>query len=280
MASIAIASWKSVEGWWRLWQRAYDGPKKHRLLLEDFRKALSYGFSTLGLAATADESELEAAIRFLSLPTNRKNVISIGSHGPHAVFLPFGDDRVFVDYAFIEQRLYWLFHDISLPNQNFKGLALELYVRDQPSVLPFKPCKAHDGSSKQIDATFGIGRVLVVVECKVKARSFGFERGDPIATAQRRAFVEEALRQVDDKAVWLAHRPIGLNYDISKFEWILPLLVTPFVEFISVKDAYHWIDEQTPRVITPSEMQAGLSNGLFERVAPHYQFAQPVCKVA
>jgi hypothetical protein len=121
---------------------------------------------------------------------------------------------------------------------------------------------------------------MIIVECKVKARSFGFERGDPVATEQRDEFIEGALRQVDEKAIWLAHRPQGLNYDLSRFEWILPIVVTPFVEFISKKDAYHWIDDQMPRVLTPGELHAALSDATFGTMARHHQSAQAVLKEA
>lgn len=275
LASQAISTWKTFEGWWHLWQRAYTGPARVSLVLDVLKEALPHAYSILGLSASPEESEFETAVRFLSLPPNR-DAISIGSHGPHAAFLPCGDERIFIDYAFIEQRLFWLFYDINPPDQNFKGSALESYVRDRPSVLPIKPCKASDGSSKQIDASFGAGRVLIIVECKVKARSFGFERGDPEAIGQRTAFIDESLHQVDEKALWLAHRPVGRNYDVSGFDWILPLVVTPFVEFIHLKDRYHWINEATPRVISPWELQTALADGLLEQVAPYYQFAVQV----
>ncbi len=280
ITGIAIFSWKSAPNWWRLWQRAYDGPMKLDLLRDVFKNTLSSGFSTLGVASRAEEAELDAAIRFLSLPANREDVISVGNHGPHSVFLPYEKDRIFIDYAFIEARLYWLFHNLNVPDQNFKGSALESYVRDRPSILPVKPCKAADGSSRQVDAAFAVGNVLVVVECKVKAQSFGFERGDPVAIEQRNMFVDQALRQVDDKAIWLSQHARGLNYDISRFDWILPLVVTPFVEFIRVKDANHWLDDVTPRVITPWELRAGLADGLFSRVGTHHQFAQRILMVA
>ena len=134
ITGIAIFSWKSAPNWWRLWQRAYDGPMKLDLLRDVFKNTLSSGFSTLGVASRAEEAELDAAIRFLSLPANREDVISVGNHGPHSVFLPYEKDRIFIDYAFIEARLYWLFHNLNVPDQNFKGSPSLGVVRSRSAI--------------------------------------------------------------------------------------------------------------------------------------------------
>jgi hypothetical protein len=276
LAIGAFLSWKDVGKFWQLWQRAYEGPFRSDLILEHLKDKLSFGLSALDLSESIDDSELQAAFGFLALPSDRGEVIDIGAHGPHSMFLPYDDKRAFIDYAHIRERLFWLFHGVNLQDQNFKGSALEVYVRDRPNVLPSKPCKAPDGTAKQVDASFRLGNVLIIVECKVKARSLGFERGDPVAISQRNQFIDDALREVDQKAIWLANRPVGLNYDISEFGWILPVVVTPFVEFIGKKDAYYWIDPQTPRVMTPQELQTILSDGAFDKVAPYCQCTHPI----
>ena len=48
--------------------------------------------------------------------------------------------------------------------------------------------------------------------------------------------VELALTQVDDKANWLAAHLVGSNYDITVYDYILPIAVSPFVEFIPSQD--------------------------------------------
>jgi hypothetical protein len=40
MANQAISTWKTVEGWWHLWQRAYVGPAKLSVVLRFLEEAL------------------------------------------------------------------------------------------------------------------------------------------------------------------------------------------------------------------------------------------------
>lgn len=84
--------------------------------------------------------------------------------------------------------------------------------------------------------------------------SIGFDRGDPQALNHRTAnMIEPALSQVDDKASWLASNPKGTNYDISTYDCILPVGVSPFVEFIPSRDRRYWISNDIPRVLTVQE---------------------------
>jgi len=47
--------------------------------------------------------------------------------------------------------------------------------------------------------------------------------------------------------------PVGTNYDISSYDYILPVGVSPFVEFIPSKDKRYWISDTIPRVLTVKE---------------------------
>src|SRR5262249_45393480 len=125
--------------------------------------------------------------------------IDVGYPGPHSVFLPCGQDYKFIDYAHLWRRLYHLFHQVTPSDQNFKGEALEIFTRGERSVLPSGELKAVDSTSRQIDAAFGIGELLVIAECRAVARSIAFDRGDPVALEKRRQVIETALNDIDEK---------------------------------------------------------------------------------
>jgi hypothetical protein len=144
----------------------------------------------------------------------------------------FGDDHLFIDYAWMRRRLVDLFIGIPLRDQEFKGVALEEVLRRGGSALPAGPCIAKSGEKRQVDAAFRLGTRLVVVECRAAGWSIGFERGAPEAVKLRRKVVERALTDIGEKAQWLARNPVGTNYDISWATEILPIGVTPFKEFI------------------------------------------------
>jgi hypothetical protein len=274
LATLALKAWSHQrEMVWRYWQRAYVGPDNMDLLVDVIRQALPEALELVPLGLQPHEIDVEKAITFWSLRDEVRSIIDIAVPGPHFIFLPCGDNSFFTDYAWILQRMFRLFHGIHIEDQNFKGDALEMLVRSRQSALPVKACKAHDGTTKQIDAAFDLGEVLVIAECKVKGLSIALERGDPRAIQQRKEFVENMLRQVDETAIWLAHRPVGRNYDVSKFKWILGVGVTPFAEFIWTKAGYFWLTPTLPRVLTPPELDASLADGSIERIAPHHPAA-------
>ena len=166
-----------------------------------------------------------------------------------------------IDYASTNLLLYELLYGLDLPNQNFKASLLEEFVRRGNSALPSKPLKAADGSQKQIDAAFRAGRNLVVVECKAVGRSLGVDRGDIAAVRYRNRVVEGALEECSDKARWLASHRSGSNFDITNYDRIVALAVTPFVEFVPSLAPHYWLTPDLPRVLTPDELFSAADSG-------------------
>jgi len=246
------------------WQRAYEGPYSRDYVNEEIQGFLFTALDLLGLSRDqVDEGEISKAIKFWELTNNTRAIIDLAYAGPHSIFLPYGKDRLFIDYAGIFRRFYHLFLDVNIPDQNFKGEALEELIRGAKSILPIKGCKAYDGSKKQIDAAFEINDRLLIVECKAIGKSVGFTRGDPKSIQFRNCIVNDVLEQVDEKARWLSLHPVGTNYDVRNFKDILPIAVTPFVEYIPSLSSRYWLTNDLPRVMTPNELKVSLENGEF-----------------
>ena len=239
-------------------QRSYTGPS----LLANVQQII-----TEDAVACADileverpsAEELRRAIDFLTLSEKKKSLISLPTGGPCFLFLPSEEGRVIVDFAWTASSLHYLFLGVPLSEKGAKGKLLESLVGGT-SALPTGKCKTMDNSSRQVDAAFRFGKTLVIVECKANARSIAYERGDLAALKYRRRAFEEALRQVDDKATWLSAHPKGTNYDISDIEAILPVVVTPFKEFMPSLDARYWIKPELPRVLMPHELKSFLGD--------------------
>ena len=126
--------------------------------------------------------------------------------------------------------------------------------------------QSKNGERKQIDASFGIGNTLIIVECKAVGMSIGFNRGDPTSIRYRNERIDSALADIDEKARWLANNPIGTNYDISSFSAIVPLVVTPFVEYIPSIHSRNWLKDEMPRVLSPREFKQALENNEFANI--------------
>jgi len=258
LANRAFRLFNNTEGAWllRYYHRAYEGPNTTDSVRDEILSLLPEACETLDITPSSIPiSEIDAAIQFWSLDDARRTNIDLGYPGPHSVFLPVGRERVFIDYAWILRRLHDLFFDVSVDDQNFKGAALEIMVRSKESALPIKYCRSRNGDECQVDYAVACGSILLIVECKSVERSIGVERGNKESIDFRtQNVVKRALSEVDDKARWLAANQIGVNYDISAYDYILPIAVSPFVEFIPDRGSYYWLSNNVSRVLTPDEL--------------------------
>jgi hypothetical protein len=87
--------------------------------------------------------------------------------------------------------------------------------------------------------------------------------------------IERGLSEVDEKARWLASHPVGTNYDVTNYEYVLPVVISPFVEFIPSRDIRYWVSKDIPRVLAPTEFENLLNDALtinnaFNRVSIRY----------
>jgi len=244
------------------YQRAYEGPSTREIMIRDLEYCMETYIGMLELNKSELSTNINDVIEYLELNAEKKEAIDILLAGPHSIFLPVFDDKYFVDYAWIHMILYHLFFGVELEDQNFKGDALEKLVHKGKSTLPTNQLRASNGESRQIDAAFEVNNNLVIVECRVKSWSFGFERGDPKAIKMRKDLVVKCLKDIDDKAQFLSTNPSGRNYDISRFKRIIPLGVTPFIEHIPSLNKYFWLRKDLPRVMTPDELNDFLDSDI------------------
>ena len=259
-----LFTWRELRGVWfsRHWQRAYEGPLKKEDVMEGLQDFLPPALRLLGIEDDCQSQiDLQKAFQFWQHCPSKCQGIDIAYSGPHSIFLPYSEDRVFIDYEWISRRLIDLFIGVTIPDQNFKGDALEIAIGRDASILPKRACRSAAGQEKQIDYAIAIKNILVIAECKVVGKSIAFERGDPRAIDYRRQkVVELALSEVDEKAEWLAQNPIGINYDISQYDYILPIAISPFVEYVPSLEFRYWVVDKIPRILTPNEFRDLLKN--------------------
>jgi hypothetical protein len=265
-----VSKWTTSKGGalLRYLQRAYEGPYSRGFVFDEINAYCGLACELLNIGKNrVGKSKLRKAIRFWELDRSKQQHMDLAYPGPHYIFLPYGDDRLFIDYAWIFRRFFDLFFGVSIPDHNFKGDALEKIVRNKKTILPIQGCRSAEGGKRQVDAAFKAGNHLVIVECRAVGQSIGFHRGNPDAIRYRARIIEKALHDVDEKAQWLACHPVGENYDISHFDEILPIAVTPFVEFIPSVHPRYWLTEDLPRVLTPKEFKNALQDGTLEQVS-------------
>ncbi len=264
LSSRVFYSWNEtgIVSLLKYWQRAYDGPHRRDSIRDQLLAFIPTACEILAInKSQLDSAQFDAALGFWDLGTANREDIDLSYPGPHHVFLPIHNDEVFVDYARILRRLHDLFLGVSIPDQNFKGDALEKLVRRGKPVLPIKPLKATCGETRQVDFAMAVGKHIIIAECKAVGWSIAFDRGEPQAIEYRtKNVVERALTEVDEKATWLATHPVGSNYDITGYQAIIPVAISPFVEFIPSLHTRYWLSKDLPRVLTPRELESLLGD--------------------
>jgi len=71
----------------------------------------------------------------------------------------------------------------------------------------------------------------------------------------RKKKFEAKLKRPDELAEWLAEHRRGTNFEIPEnIDVIVPLVVSPFVEYIWSNSELLWLTSEIPRVCVPEEL--------------------------
>ena len=223
---------------------------------------------SIGCTSPISDAEVDQTIDWLTLTEEKQSRISVDYAGPHFPIIPLELDseqkilNYLVDYGRLVRRLQDLFLGVNVKDNNFKGHALEDVIQQTDMPLPSKQIYAPDGTSKQIDASFSVGKRLFIVECRAWPRSIGHEKGQKESIDYIKRKIDKTLEDIDEKAKWLSVHQTGSNYDISSlgFTEIVPVGVSPFVEYIPSLFEWYWLRDDVPRLLTPSELKDELQS--------------------
>ena len=122
-------------------------------------------------------------------------------------------------------------------------------------------------SVAELDASFGVGSVLVAVDAKSIPISLGHRRYQYGALRTRwekfagdgkhKGYVEKADEQADK----LARHPRGINYDLvaAGYTHVVTLLCSAVPEFVDTDDPNFYVHDDLPRIATPQELRRFLA---------------------
>ena len=174
-----------------------------------------------------------------------------------------GDYTVW-DYAAIPNFLRALVSSVGFLDgepANHKSAAFEKEVNDLIAatnvVTPWEVgvLRSQDGRERELDASFVVGDVLYVVECKAFSANPRIDRGDYGALKGRWETLDNYLTQAKTMADYLKHNRAGRNYRVpdavTRFEYCV---CTPLAEYIPSSDKAYWFDEETPRICVLQEL--------------------------
>jgi hypothetical protein len=80
-----------------------------------------------------------------------------------------------------------------------------------------------------------------------------YEIGRPRTFELRRDRLDDKVEQVLELSEFLQTNPRGTNYDFTDIERIVPLVVSPFVEWLWDRSERLWLSDGTPRILSANE---------------------------
>lgn len=240
-------------------QRAYSYISSTDSLIDDLfelsKKIRIPSLQNLDLS----KEEIAFAIKELTFTPRRRKDINLTTRGPRFLIFTYNNHLV-LDYASILPILLTKHHFLK-GNLSAKGFLFEKNIKNKFIKKGYhvwfcsKELRQKDGTKKEIDISLYIENILFVFELKCINRSFDFEEGNIKALAFRREKFENALGEIDDKADWLKKNREGLNYKIPKsIDLIIPIVISPFVEYIWSTNPNLWLTKNVPRICTYQEI--------------------------
>lgn len=259
-SQLHVDNLESDTGVYQLLQRAYWTWSSLDTLIDRLVDLAEHVLPDSLKAHVPTRPEYEVFFKLLSWDPEDRSDYSLHTRGPRKLTMPTWPGTFIMDYAAIPGILFSLMYRLDA-DWTEKGLLFEDYVKRSLSDDNFKlwECQrqlvADDGTSKELDISFVLGPVLFVCELKCIGRSFAYERGETEALEYRRAKLEEAIHESEDKVDWLVQNSKGRNYALpGEVTRIVPLVVSPFVEYIWSRSAEYWVTQNIPRVCTPEEL--------------------------
>lgn len=209
---------------------------------------------------------------FLRLAWVEPEAIDLQLMRPQGLIFGHGD-RVFVDLTRVHAFLAHVVADTELAAElkEIKGgmfeFEVETYLRecgapvfstgDGRTAKTFIKDKSTLG---QADCCRLHGSVLVLIDAKAYKVPQAYDRGDYSAVQTRVGYLRSWLDQADRLADGLRDNPVGSNFDLHALNvtHILTIVCTPYSEYIPERGSRFFLERDTPRVCTPSELRTYL----------------------
>jgi hypothetical protein len=180
----------------------------------------------------------------------------------------FGDDTILLDVSQIHRKLLDTLLNLqfdaemrTLKGSTFEGI-VSSEVRQHCKAVTFPIPDSLDlikigeiGPFAEADLYIAKGKFLFVVDCKAHCINNRYLKGEAEVVERRWRKVKEWLIKSDARAKMIAQNPVGGNYQIPlECEYIIPVVCSSMVEYISEDEAMTQLTESIPRICTIEEL--------------------------
>lgn len=111
----------------------------------------------------------------------------------------------------------------------------------------------------EIDIAIRKVRQVFICECFSMWMPLNFEIGDPKTIEMRTAQIDRKIDQATETCEYLSTHPLGSNYDYRDVGNFVPLVISPFVEWLPTTSNRYWLSKRQPRVMSVDELVKFLS---------------------
>lgn len=216
-----------------------------------------------------DMNTILLALDLLSLNKNSQKKITPWSGGPRPIIIPFGDVTC-IDVVGVAEFLTRIFFGVK-DDGEIRGRLFEEAARSLVSSLigseyEWGPRKIKKDANviDEIDLLLRQGEVVFVCECFSMWRPLDYEIGRPSTIDLRVKRIEEKIDQAMDSCEYFRTHPLGQNYDYREVSEFVPIVISPFIEWLPSTTKRHWISEKTPRVMSLDEFADFLESRIKE----------------
>jgi hypothetical protein len=208
-----------------------------------------------GQLASVD-ADMRSILSALTLDSPEKQTaFSLWSRGPRRMLIP-SSGAIVLDGEGIVSILRTLFVGLRDSEQK-RGIVFEESVRSELRTRGFDLVQRRfDFASgpREADAAIKIGSTLWLIEAHSMWRPLDYEIGGIDVIRKRVEQFSEKLDQIASIRSELEAAPVGSNYDVRWAKRIEHCVVSPFVEWIWSRDPALWMDAETPRLLSVSEL--------------------------
>jgi hypothetical protein len=201
------------------------------------------------------EREIRAILDRFTLTQQNQANISLWSGGPQYVLISAGIHHAVLLHG-VPRMLATLFFRMA-HDQGQRGTHFEQAFRRALTSRGFKlhrgELHALDGTQRELDAGVVVGNVLFAFECVSIERPLDYEIGHSPTFRRRQARLDEKVEQALSLGEFIRIKPRGTNYDFGHVEHVVPLVVSPFEEWIWDRSDRLWLADGTPRIVSAAE---------------------------
>lgn len=238
-----------------------------KFLVEDFERIYPELYKIIFKEEIIRNCNIESILSRFLLNSNNKEDLDLWTRGPKRFLYQLSSNHIVIDYTGLIEIISYIVKEITSTDGEI-GNRRATYFEDM-LVKEIENVFGHDKTwicrkeinslteKKEIDASFIIDDILIIVEAKAVNSSFGYDKGDKISLEFRTNKMKGALRESNEKAEFIKKYKETLSVKIpANIHFICPIVISSMPEYIwDTKDELFISKEmRLPRILTIKDL--------------------------